>query len=99
VVTLYNGNSVYLGGWYIDQSGLCGINGDPYVWQIWWNSPTSAAHWAVIGDWYLATGSGWQHQLRYLQRLPGLNFLVTARGPLARRLRQGLRLSAGPHGA
>jgi hypothetical protein len=57
VVTLYNGNTVYLGYWLIDQSGRCGINGDPYVWVIWWRSPTSAAHWAYIGDWYLATGS------------------------------------------
>ncbi|WP_053203741.1 hypothetical protein [Jiangella muralis] len=56
-VTLYNGNSVFLGAWFVDSSGLCGVNGDPYVWSVWWVDSSSRYHFAYIGDWYLSTGS------------------------------------------
>ncbi|WP_053203743.1 hypothetical protein [Jiangella muralis] len=55
-VTLYNGNSVFLNWWWVDSSGQCGINGDPYVWQIWWADRSGRRHHGYIGDWYLATG-------------------------------------------
>jgi hypothetical protein len=61
ITTLYNGNSVQLGNWAWDTSGLCGIHGDPYVWGIDWFRPTGNGgfrkHSATIGDWYLATGT------------------------------------------
>ncbi|WP_069109396.1 hypothetical protein [Jiangella alba] len=56
-VTLYNGNSVYVTNWYLDSSGLCGINGDRYVWRIGWQKPSGGFGTAYIGDWYLSTGS------------------------------------------
>ncbi|WP_157574553.1 hypothetical protein [Jiangella muralis] len=56
-VTLYNGNSVFLGAWFVDNAGLCGVNGDPYVWRIWWMDGSGGQHHAYIGDWYLSTGS------------------------------------------
>ncbi|WP_157574551.1 hypothetical protein [Jiangella muralis] len=56
-VTLYNGTSVFVTNWYLDSSGLCGVNGDPYVWRIGWQTSSGAFHHAYIGDWYLSTGS------------------------------------------
>lgn len=55
-VRLYNGNSVVLHKWKIDDSGLCGVHGDKYVWTVLWTN-ASGRHWAVIGDYYLATGA------------------------------------------
>ncbi|SEF18142.1 hypothetical protein [Jiangella alba] len=54
--TLYNGDSVYIRYWYRDTSGLCGVNGDPYVWQAYWTSADGQQHRVMIGDYYLATG-------------------------------------------
>ncbi|WP_157574549.1 hypothetical protein [Jiangella muralis] len=56
-VTFYNGTSVYLQNWYLDSSGLCGVNGDPYVWAVGWMDSGGNRHSAYIGDWYLSTGS------------------------------------------
>lgn len=56
VDTLYNGDSVVLLAWNIDDYGLCGIDGDPYVWKVGWVSG-GYRHWGMIGDYYLATGS------------------------------------------
>lgn len=55
-VRLYNGNSVVLETWHIDSSGLCGVHGDKFVWTVQWLNG-SGGHFAVIGDYYLATGS------------------------------------------
>ena len=56
VITLYNGNSIVLWAWATDTSGLCGINGDSYVWNIEWVNGSNY-HSAYIGDYYLNTGS------------------------------------------
>lgn len=53
--TLYNGDTVYLHTWSRDRTGLCGVNGNSYVWYIGWVDP-GGAHGAFIGDHYLATG-------------------------------------------
>jgi len=54
---LYNGNSVVLLGWGVDPYGLCGVNGDPYVWRIGWVDSAGYHRHAMIGDYYLATGT------------------------------------------
>lgn len=54
IYTLYNGNSVALWGWSIDNSGHCGVAGNPYVWSIVWQN--AGNHYAYIGDHYLKTG-------------------------------------------
>ncbi len=56
IYTLHNGDSVVLASYNVDDYGLCAINGDPFVWKIGWVSQ-GRRHLAVIGDWYLATGS------------------------------------------
>lgn len=56
VDTLHNGDSVVLLAWNLDDYGLCGINGDPYVWKVGWVS-RGVTHWGMIGDYYLSTGS------------------------------------------
>lgn len=56
VVTLHNGDSVVLWNWATDASGLCGINGDSYVWRIGWEAG-GLDHAAYIGDYCLNTGS------------------------------------------
>jgi hypothetical protein len=56
VVTWYNGTSVALWEWAVDTGSSCGVNGDHYVWDVWW-SAGGAWHWGVLGDWWLATGS------------------------------------------
>lgn len=59
IYTLFNGNSVVIHYWHLDQSGLCGVNGNPYVWVIGWQN--GGVHLAYIGDYYLNTGqvSNW----------------------------------------
>jgi hypothetical protein len=54
-VRLYNGASVVLVVYGYDESGLCGVHDDPYVWMVGWIDG-SGTHYAVIGDYYLATG-------------------------------------------
>ena len=56
VVTWYNGTSVALWEWAIDTGSSCGVNGDHYVWDVWWMAG-GQEHWGVLGDWWLATGS------------------------------------------
>lgn len=56
-VKMANGTSVVLGFWWTDTSGLCGINGDSFVWQVVWYDGAGRQHYGVIGDYYLATGS------------------------------------------
>lgn len=57
ITTLYNGDTVYLNHWSRDRTGLCGVNGDSYVWNIGWISTSGGFRSAFIGDYYLATGS------------------------------------------
>ena len=54
-VRLYNGYSVVLESWREDTSGLCGVHNDPYVWMVGWIDG-NGRHYAVIGDYYVATG-------------------------------------------
>jgi hypothetical protein len=56
IYTLYNGDSVVLASFNVDEYGLCGVNGDRTVWKVGWVSG-GRTHLAVIGDYYLATGS------------------------------------------
>ena len=56
VITWHYNTRVGMGHWTYDWSGKCGVNGDPYVWAVWWLDTYNVKHWAVIGDWYLFTG-------------------------------------------
>jgi len=55
-VTWYNGTSVALWEWAVDAGSSCGVNGDHYVWDVWWYAG-GTRHGGVLGDWWLATGS------------------------------------------
>lgn len=67
--TLYNGNSIALQYWHTDESGLCGVANNPYVWVIAWQN--QGWHFAYIGDHYLNTGkpSNWWTYTDYLGEL------------------------------
>lgn len=87
ITILHNTNSVMLGNWAKDRSGLCGIHGDPYVWFIEWYRPLANGghrkHAATIGDWYLATGTvpQWNWFTDYKGNLGNQNhFLGTGTG-------------------
>lgn len=56
VLTWYNGTNVALYSWAVDTGSSCGVNGDQYVWAVQW-SMSGTLHWAVLGDWWLSTGS------------------------------------------
>ncbi|MFF3869599.1 hypothetical protein [Micromonospora sp. NPDC001898] len=55
IYRLYNGDSITLKVWFTDTIGLCGVNGNPYVWAIEWAN--NGRHEAYIGDYYLNTGT------------------------------------------
>jgi hypothetical protein len=61
IITVHNGDNVFIADWGKDSSGQCGLNGDAYVWLIGWNPGDGRYHYGFASDWYLNTGpvSNW----------------------------------------
>lgn len=55
-VTWQANTSVGLGYYSWDFDQHCGTHGDGYVWSVAWYAG-GHGHWAVIGDWWLRTGT------------------------------------------
>jgi hypothetical protein len=82
VITVHNGDNIFLVAWGIDTSGQCGINGDPYVWRIGWMDPDGFLHQGFASDWYLNTGavSNWNDWVDSWGNLGGSGHYIAGSG-------------------